>query len=156
MSGSELGGVARCGRRAVLLLATMLLLPLAVRGAEDEADIVVGCHLSIGEFGYEAIDLCVRENRAARAEVRQLPSELQGIVARCTSRWEPQWVMVKRCIEGDRAAAAALAAYPSEQGQTIERCRDQFGESGDARVKKCVDQALEAQKSSGASERGSR
>ncbi len=122
------------------LLLVPLLLPVAAGAAEEDADIVLLCHLLIGEFGYDAIDACVKENRMARAEVQRRSSGAPGAVARCTRQWEPDWVMAQRCIDGELAAAAALRGYAGDEA-TLRRCREQFGEVGDTEVKACVDRA---------------
>ncbi|MGH8630555.1 MAG: hypothetical protein ACREU7_07300 [Burkholderiales bacterium] len=130
-----------------LLVAVALLLPCAAGWADEDAEIVMGCHLSIGEFGYEAINMCIRENRAAREEVQRYPPEVQRTVARCSRRFEPGWVLVKRCIDADLAAATALEAYASEHGPTLDACRNRLGGRGDAAVRECVEQAIEAENS---------
>ncbi|HWQ38531.1 MAG TPA: hypothetical protein VNM24_07945 [Burkholderiales bacterium] len=117
--------------------------------AEDDSEIVVGCHLSIGEFGYEAIDLCVKQNLAAREEVRRYPEAVRGIVARCTHRWEPGWVQVKRCIDDDIAAAPLLEAYAQDHAEKVQSCRERFHRRGDHRVRICVERAIEAEKDGG-------
>lgn len=132
-------------RLAPLLAAALLSLLFAPASADEDADIVMACHYAIGEFGYEAINICIKEQQAARAAVKQFPGEAQGVVARCTRRWEPGWVMVKRCVDEDLAAAVALEDYAPEHDQKIDRCRERFGDRGDARVRTCVDQAIEAE-----------
>ena len=144
LTGNRLPKHARRGTRehrhwAWLLLA--LLLPAVAAGAaEEDADIVLLCHLAIGEFGYDAIDVCVKGNRAARTEVRRHSVDASGTVARCTSQWEPDWVMAQRCVDGELAAAAALRSYAGDEA-TLRHCREQFGDAGDAQVKACFDRA---------------
>jgi hypothetical protein len=131
------------------LIAALIWPQIAVAWADEDTDadanIVVGCHFSTGEFGYEAIDICVKENRAARAEVLKYPAEVRQIVERCTRRWEPGWVMVKRCVDEDLAAAPALEAYARDHGPKVDGCRDRFGDRGEARVRLCVEQAIETE-----------
>ncbi len=131
-------------RLARLLFAAILLQP-AMSWADEDPDIVVGCHFSIGEFGYEAINMCVRENQAARAEVLLYPPDVQAVIARCVRRWEPEWVIVKRCVDKELAAAAALEAYAGDHGPKLDLCRERFRGRGDARIKACVEQAIEAE-----------
>lgn len=133
------------GLAAPGLIAGLIWLQITLAWADEDADIVMGCHYSIGEFGYEAINICIREQQAARAQVRELPAELRPIVVRCTRRWEPGWVMVKRCVEEETAAGPALEAYARDHGSKVDRCRDRFGDRGEARVRLCVEQAIEAE-----------
>jgi hypothetical protein len=121
-----------------LLVAITLLLPAAAGAAEEDADIVLLCHLVIGEFGSDAIDACVKDNRAARTEVRRQAAGAPSAVARCTSRWEPNWVTTLRCVDAELAATAALRGYTGDEAMLL-RCREQFGEAGDTEVKACVD-----------------
>lgn len=140
-------GPAKFPAPALLLFAAALLLPGSVGRADEDADIVVGCHLSIGEFGNEAINMCIRENRAAREEVQRYPAEVQRTVTRCSRRFEPGWVMVKRCIDADLAAAAALEAYAGEHGPKLEGCRNRLRGRGEAAVRECVERAIETENS---------
>jgi hypothetical protein len=137
---------SRCGWAWLL---PVLLLPLAAGAGEEDADIVLFCHLTIGEFGYDAIDICVKENRAARAEVQRPAVAPPEVVARCTRQWEPDWVTTLRCVNADTAAAKALSTYPAEHDATIRQCRDQVGEDGNAAVHACVERALAAARTDG-------
>jgi hypothetical protein len=130
-----------------LALATILLVSCATSRADEDADIVTGCHFSVGEFGNEAINMCIRDQQAARADVGRYPDSVRNIVARCSQRWEPDWILAKRCIDRDVAAAAALESYAKDHGPILDWCREKFGELGDARVQRCVEQAIEAAKS---------
>jgi hypothetical protein len=125
---------------AVLALAAPACL------ADDESDIVSGCAMSNAEFGTEMIQICIKENQAARAEVARYPAELQGIVARCSRRKEMGWGIVKKCIDEDIAAAPILEAYGRDHGPLLEHCQQEFRGREASRIKLCVDKALEAQK----------
>ena len=57
---------------------------------------------------------------------------------------EMGWLMVKLCIDKDIEAEAALAKYEREHDSLMEKCKTQYGLRGAARIKACVDQALEA------------
>lgn len=129
---------SRFGWGRFLLLPLLLLLPGAGGAADDDADIVLFCHLAIGEFGADAIDVCVKGNRTARAEVRRAETRAPAAAAHCTRQWEPDWVMAQRCVAAELAAAAALRDYAGNEA-TLRHCREQFGEAGEAEVKACVD-----------------
>jgi hypothetical protein len=131
------------------MLATVLLwpaIPWADEDADADANIVVGCHFSTGEFGHEAIDICVKENRAARAEVRNYPAGFRQAVGRCSRRWEPDWVRAKRCVDEEIAAAVVLETYARDHARKVEWCRNRFEGRGDHRVRICVEQSIEAER----------
>ena len=129
---------------ALAVVAAALLLACAATWADEDAEIIMGCHLSIGEFGYEAINMCIRENRTARDEVLRYPAEAKRTVDRCSRRLEPAWVLVKRCIDADLAAATALESYALEHGPKLDACRSRLRGRGDAAVRECVERAIEA------------
>ena len=128
------------------ILAALLLLSSGVCLADDDSDIVSGCAMSNAEFGTEMIDICVRENQAARAEIARYPAEMKKIVDRCSRRKEMGWGIVKKCIEEDIAAGPVLEAYAREHGALLEQCREQFFGREASRIKLCVEKALEADK----------
>jgi|GEM_PF-2117669 hypothetical protein len=130
-----------------LILATIVALYSTVCLADDDSDIISGCAMSNAEFGTEMIQICIKENQAARAEVGRYPDELKPIVERCTRRKEMGWGIVKKCIDEDIAAMAALEAYSRDHGPLIEHCQQEFRGREIARIKLCVDKALEAEKS---------
>ena len=116
-------------------------------GADENDDIVNGCNFSNAEFGTVAIRICIKDNQAARAAVSQYPEEVKDIVARCVRGREMGWSMVKQCIDNDIEAEAALANYGREHDSSMEKCKTEFGRRGAARIKACVDQAIEADRS---------
>ena len=124
----------------------MLLLFSPALCADDNDDIVNGCNFSNAEFGTVAIQICIKDNQAARAAVAQYPEAVKDIVARCVRGRELGWSMVKRCIDNDIEAEAALATYGPEHDAAMEICKTEFGRRGAARIKACVDQASEAGK----------
>ena len=93
------------------VLATMLLLFSSAVCADEDDDIVNGCASSNAEFGVVAIQICIKDNQAARAAVLQYPEEAKDIVAGCAHGSEMGWSMVKRCIDNDIEAEAALAKF---------------------------------------------
>jgi len=125
----------------------MLLMFPSVNWADEYDDIVNGCNFANAEFGTVAIQICIKDNQAARAAVSQYPEEVKGIVARCVRGRELGWSMVKLCVDKDIEAEAALANYATEHDALIKECAMEFGFRGAARIKACVDQAIEAARS---------
>ncbi len=124
----------------------MALLALFSFGASaDENDeIVTGCHHSNAEWGFDAIDRCIKDNQATRALVLQYPAQYKRIVDRCRRGNELGWSWVKTCLDRDIEAESALALYPKERIGLIEACHADFGHRGAAKVKACVDRVIEA------------
>ncbi len=129
--------------RPIIFAAILLMLFSAARADEND-DIVNGCNFSNAEFGTVAIQICIKDNQAARAAVLRYPEEVKDIVARCVRGREMGWSMVKLCIDNDIEAEAALANYGREHHSLIDKCRSEFWRRGAARTKACVDQAIEA------------
>jgi len=125
----------------------MFLLFSSAICADENDDIVNGCNFSNAEFGTVAIQICIKDNQAARAAVSQYPEEVKGIVARCVRGRELGWSMVKLCIDKDIEAEAALANYATEHDSQMKECEMEFGGRGAARIKACVDQAIETARS---------
>jgi len=117
--------------------------------ADDDSDIVTGCLMSNAEFGTEMAQICIKENKAARAEVERYPEEIRPIVERCKRRKEMGWGIVKKCIDDDIAAGPVLEAYAKEQPALLERCQMEFLGREPSRIRLCVETALETQKSGG-------
>jgi hypothetical protein len=132
-----------------IILAAILVLSSSACRADDDSDIVSGCAMSNAEFGTEMIQVCIKENQAARAEVARYPDEVKNIVARCSRRKEMGWGIVKKCIDDDIAAAPVLEAYARDHGPLLEHCQQEFWGREASRIKLCVDKAIEAEKSRG-------
>ena len=130
-----------------IVFAAMLLMFPSANWADEYDDIVNGCNFANAEFGSVAIQICIKDNQAARAAVLQYPKEVKDIVARCARGSEMGWSMVKLCIDKDIEAEAALANYGKEHDLSMEICREEFGRRGAARIKACVDQAINADSS---------
>jgi hypothetical protein len=131
--------------KTILLAALIAASPLACL-ADDDSDIVTGCLMSNAEFGSDMAQICIRDNRAALAEVGRYPDEVKGIVKRCSRRKEMGWVVVKKCIDDDIAAGPVLEAYARDHRPLLERCQEQFHGREATRIKLCVEHALRAQK----------
>ena len=109
--------------------------------ADLRADSVVRCHNESGEFGAEAIEICVQAESAARAELANYPGDTADIVLRCNKQLYPAgWTRIKFCADRDIQARQALTTYPSKAAALIAQCRQKVGADGDARVKQCVDE----------------
>ena len=121
----------------------LLLFPVA-SAADENDDIVNGCTFSNAEFGTVAIQICIKDNQAARAAVLKYPEAVKEIVARCVRGREMGWSMVKLCIDNDIEAEAALAKYGREHDSLMDKCKEEFWRRGAARIKACVDQAINA------------
>jgi hypothetical protein len=129
-------------KKLILTFALAIAAPAAF--ADDESDIVSGCAMSNAEWGVEMIQLCVTENKTARAEVQAYPQEYQGLVQRCSRRKEMGWGMVKRCVDDDIAAKPVLEAYAKEHGPLLAQCQEEFQGRELTRIKLCVEMALAA------------
>ena len=136
--------------RAVMRLVPIALLLLLAFGAsaDEEDEIVTGCHFSNAEWGTDMIDLCIKENQATRAVVLQYPEKYKRYLDRCRRGNENGWAWVKTCLDNDIDAESALAEYPKDRAGLIAVCGAEFGHRGMVAIKKCVDQALERANSS--------
>ena len=129
--------------RPIIFAALLSTFASAAR-ADEYDEIVNNCNFANAEFGAVAIQICIKDNQAARAAVLQYPDNVKHIVARCVRGRELGWSMVKLCIDRDIEAEAALANYATEHDSQMKECEMEFGRRGAARVKACVDQAIEA------------
>ncbi len=128
-------------------LISIVVLCIGVAWADELDEIVLRCHYYMGEFGTEAVEMCVNNDLAAQKALADYPNTARRIVLRCTEHNKNLgWGEVKRCVDMDIAAAAALADYAAEHAPLIEQCREKFGRFGAARIKKCADFAIETEK----------
>ena len=128
---------------ALICLAISALLPFNA-SADENDEIVTGCHHSNAEWGFDAIDRCIKDNQSTRAVVLQYPEKYQRIVDRCRRKNEFGWSWVKTCVDRDIEAESALAQYPKESASVLDVCHVDFGHRGAAAVKACVDRVTEA------------
>lgn len=139
---------------AISILALMLV-PGAVSAvelyaagksdAEIRTEIVIRCQGQMGEFGSEAVDICVKAENSSREQLAEYPDEYFEIVRRCNrTMYKAGWNRIKLCSDKDIAARDALQAYPQEHTELIASCRDQVGRYGQHEVKECVDDKLAA------------
>jgi hypothetical protein len=127
-------------KKLILAFALAIAAPAAL--ADDESDIVSGCAMSNAEWGVEMIQLCVTENKTARAAVLAYPQEYKGLVERCSRRREMGWGMVKRCVDDDIAAKPVLEGYAKDHASLLEQCQEEFRGRELSRIKLCVETAL--------------
>ena len=139
----------------VIVAAGALLMPVTASAvelyaagksdAEIRTEIVIRCQGQMGEFGSEAIDICVRAENASREALAEYPDEYFEIVRRCNrTMYKAGWNRIKLCSDKDIAARDALDAYPPTHADLIDSCRDQVGRYGHNEVKVCVDEKLAA------------
>ncbi len=129
------------------IIAAVLALVSSACLADDDSEIISGCAMSNAEFGTEMIDICVKENQAARVDIARYPAEFRKIVERCARRKEMGWGIVKKCIDEDIAAGPILEAYARDHAPLLEHCQEEFFGREASRIKLCVDMALESEKS---------
>lgn len=130
-------------------LAVLLVLYSMTGLADDDSDIVTGCLMSNAEFGSDMAQICIEENKAARAEVQRYPAQYKNIVERCARRKLAGWGIVKKCIDDDIASLPVLEAYARDHGPLLERCQNEFWGREVSRIRLCVEHALKAQESAG-------
>jgi hypothetical protein len=134
--------------RRAFVHGTLLLLCLPLPGAgqsEDlNAEIVMGCIYSVGEFGAELVEICRKENLAAAQALRAYPSRHEALIERCGRRvmGAGGWARVKLCADQDIEAQSALDRYPAEHRALIAECQEQNSDLGPKRAKDCVDERL--------------
>ena len=108
--------------------------------AELNSEIVIRCQYQMGEFGSEAIDACVKDERKARELLADYPDEVADIVKRCNRVMRKAgWSMIKNCSDRDIAALEALREYPQQHTDAIEACFSELGRYGYDKVKRCAD-----------------
>ncbi len=139
---------------AIITIAA-LLMPGAARSvelyaagktdAEIRTEIVIRCQSQMGEFGTEAVTICIDAEHESRKQLSEYPDETFEIVRRCNRvMYRAGWNRIKLCSDNDIAAKDALTAYPQEHAELIAGCRDAVGRYGHAEVKQCVDEQLAA------------
>ncbi|MEO8164391.1 MAG: hypothetical protein ABI619_03250 [Betaproteobacteria bacterium] len=130
--------------KILILAAALTMISTVVFADDDDSDIVTGCLMSNAEFGSEMAQICINENKAARAEVQRYPVEHKGTVDRCSRRKGMGWGIVKKCIDDDIAALPILEAYARDHADLVEKCESEFWGRERSRIKICVEHALEA------------
>jgi len=114
--------------------------------ADVNAEILYRCQYQLGEFGIEAVNMCIASEHAAREALSEYPAETEDIVWRCMrALYDYGWGMIKTCSDNDIAAEAALRIYSPQHENIIDACRDKVGPTRHADVRKCVDGHLAEQ-----------
>lgn len=111
------------------------------RSLDDvKADAVPRCLLQMGEFGTDAVSMCVDSEHDALMQLLAYPDDVADIVSRChREMYRSGWSMIKKCSDWDIAARDALRDYPEEYATHIEVCLASAGDYGYAEVQNCVD-----------------
>lgn len=137
--------MGRAAKIASMLLAAALFIPFisfADEAEELRASIVVRCFYSVGEFGSQLVDICVKEDLDAAQALQKYPA---SIVDSCAGRVRGDgWARIRMCADEDLAAEEALSKLKPEDAETIADCRARAGAQGSAKVKACVDGASTA------------
>lgn len=125
-----------------------LALPLwaaAQTKPDVKAETVFWCIHQMGEYGSEAVDICVQEEMAAAEALAAYPAEVRDVVRACEKRAGGRGLATVRfCVDAELAAAQALAALPAEHRAVLDACRSEFGPQGARRVRQCVEERLAA------------
>lgn len=101
--------------RWLRLGCTAALLHTASCQAESSAEIVERCIYEMGEFGADAIDICVKQDQAAEKALRSYPPEAAALIEACTKRMKGGgWVMIQRCVDRRLTPAPATGETPSQ------------------------------------------
>jgi hypothetical protein len=94
--------------RWLQLGGAVALLHASTCHAQSSAEIVERCIYDIGEFGAEAIDICVKQDQAAEKALRSYPPEAAPVIEACTKRAKAGgWVMIQRCVDRQLAPPPA-------------------------------------------------
>lgn len=92
-----------------------MLLQAAASHATDSAEIVERCIYEIGEFGADAVDICVKQDQAAEKALRNYPPEAAALIEACTKRMKGGgWVMIQRCVDRRLAPAPETTETPRQ------------------------------------------
>jgi hypothetical protein len=139
--------IAAAALSLALLLAPCVQAFAAKPLADDKADltqeIVLRCMHEIGEFGNDAVQMCIESETTAAEALKAYPAKSRPIIDRCLDRaWARGYQTVRLCADRDIEAATALDDYAKEHAPTIEACVGKVGGSGAAEVKSCVDVAI--------------
>ncbi|MEO8004922.1 MAG: hypothetical protein ABI771_08455 [Betaproteobacteria bacterium] len=132
-----------------LILALALAVASSATFADDDSDIISGCALSNAEFGTEMIQICINENKTARADLQNYPEEYKGLVQRCSRRKEMGWSIVKKCVDEDIAAKPVLEGYAKDHASLLAQCQEEFHGRELTRIKLCVEMALKGDPAQG-------
>lgn len=131
-----------CRRLRVPLFLALATTVSAAPVTDDElrAEIVFWCYVQSGEFGSEAVDVCVRDEFAAAKALQTYPPAFRMLREACDRRAGLRGLtQVKVCLDEEIALESELAAYPADRAPRIEACRLRYGPAGAARVRRCIE-----------------
>ncbi|MBI1397288.1 MAG: hypothetical protein GC151_15055 [Betaproteobacteria bacterium] len=110
---------------------------------DTKAETIFWCIHQVGEYGSEAVDVCVKEELAAIDALAKYPPEAQETVRLCEKRAGGRGLgAVRYCVDRDLEADAALSTYPDAHRPIVDRCRETFAQAGAHRVRQCVDEEI--------------
>ena len=84
------------------VLPALLLFSVFSAHAEDDykPEIINRCIYHMGEFGVEAVDICVKGEVAEAESLMTYPKSAAGIIARCTEQTKNEgWAKVRACVD---------------------------------------------------------
>lgn len=111
-----------------------------VTDEELRAEVVYWCYVQSGEFGTEAVDLCVRDEFAAAKALQTYPPSTRAFREACDRRAGARGLtQVKACVDEEIAFEVELARYSADRAPRIEACRLRYGPAGAARVRRCIE-----------------
>jgi hypothetical protein len=133
---------ARCCRLCLPLLLAVTAAASAAPVTDEElrAEVVYWCYVQSGEFGTDAVDLCVRDEFAAAKALQAYPPSARVFREACDRRAGTRGLtQVKACVDEEIAFEAELATYAADRAPRIEACRLRYGSAGAARVRRCIE-----------------
>jgi len=130
----------RTATSIALLVTATLSTAAPVTDEELRAEVVYWCYVQSGEFGTEAVDLCVRDEFAAAKALQSYPPATRVFREACDRRTGARGLtQVKACVDEEIAFQAELATYPADRAPRIDACRQRYGPAGPSRVRRCIE-----------------
>ena len=84
------------------VLPVLLLFSVFSAHAEDDykPEIINRCIYHMGEFGVEAVDICVKGEVAEAESLMTYPKSAAGLIARCSEQTKNEgWAKVRACVD---------------------------------------------------------
>ena len=84
-----------------VLPALLLVAAFPVYSGDDyKPEIIDRCIYHMGEFGVDAVDMCVRAEVAEADSLTAYPKSASAIIARCTEQMKSEgWAKIKACVD---------------------------------------------------------
>ena len=80
--------------------ALLLLHTFPIHADDFKPEIIDRCIYHMGEFGVDAVDMCVRAEVAEVESLMAYPKSAAAIIARCTEQMKSAgWAKVKACVD---------------------------------------------------------